>query len=127
MLSDLGGYGPVAGIVRAHHERIDGRGYPDGLTGDEIPEVAKAVAVAEVYDTLTADDSYRAKMSSFEALSELRRVAGRQLDSRYVEALASALAGTDTDYRHAGAADFGRELQLERRIGESVAAGEAQR
>lgn len=127
MLSDLGGYGPVAGIVRAHHERLDGRGYPDGLAGDEIPEVAKVVAVAEVYDTLTADDSYRAKMSSFEALSELRRVAGGQLDSRYVEALATALAGTDTDYRHAGAADFGQELQLERRIGESVAAGAGQR
>ncbi|HEV2076074.1 MAG TPA: HD-GYP domain-containing protein [Thermoleophilaceae bacterium] len=125
MLKDVGGYGPIADIVRAHHERLDGRGYPRGLTADEIPEVAKIVAVAEVYDTLTADDSYRAKMSSFEALRELRRIAGTQLDPRYVEALASALAGRDVDYRHAGAADFDRELQLERRIGEAVGAGQA--
>ncbi len=54
MLKDLGVYGPVAQIVRAHHERIDGRGYPDRLKGDEIPPIARIVAVAEVYDTLTA-------------------------------------------------------------------------
>src|SRR5919202_210526 len=48
MLRDLGLYGPVAEIVRAHHERIDGRGYPSGLNRDEIPEIAKIVAVSEV-------------------------------------------------------------------------------
>ena len=63
LLRDLGVYGPVAEIVRAHHERVDGRGYPDGLSGDEIPELAKIVAVAEVYDTLTADDTYRTPVS----------------------------------------------------------------
>ena len=76
MLRDLGMYGPVAEIVLAHHERIDGRGYPRGLTEDEIPEIAKIISVAEVYDTLTASDTYRTRMSSFEALTELRRVAG---------------------------------------------------
>lgn len=126
MLKDLGGYGPVAEIVRTHHERLDGRGYPAGLTDDEIPEVAKVVAVAEIYDTLTAKDTYRAPISSFEALNELRRVSGRQLEGRYVEALARVLHGTGTDYRHAGAADFDRELDLERRIGDAVGV-EAQR
>ena len=63
-------------IVVAHHERVDGSGYPAGLTGDEIPEIAKIVAVAEVYDTLTAPDTYRTPMTSFEALTELRRVVG---------------------------------------------------
>ncbi len=82
LLKDLGMYGPVAEIVLAHHERIDGRGYPYGLTGEEIPEIAKIIAVAEVYDTLTASDTYRTQMSSFEALTELRRVAGSQLDQR---------------------------------------------
>jgi putative nucleotidyltransferase with HDIG domain len=48
MLRDLGMYGPVAEIVLAHHERIDGRGYPNGLVGEEIPEIAKIIAVAEV-------------------------------------------------------------------------------
>jgi putative nucleotidyltransferase with HDIG domain len=116
MLRDLGTYGPVAEIVLAHHERIDGRGYPQGLTEAEIPELAKIIAVAEVYDTLTASDTYRSRMSSFEALNELRRVAGSQLDGRYIEVLAGLLTGEGVDYRHADAADFDRELNMERRI-----------
>jgi HD-GYP domain-containing protein (c-di-GMP phosphodiesterase class II) len=85
--------GPIAEAVRSHHERPDGRGYPRGLRGDEIPEVARIVAVAEVYDTLTTGDHQRPPLSSFRALVELRRVSGTQLDARYVEALASVLAG----------------------------------
>jgi putative nucleotidyltransferase with HDIG domain len=121
LLKDLGVYGPVAEIVRAHHERIDGRGYPDRLTGDQIPELAKIVAVAEVYDTLTAPDTYRTPMNSFEALNELRRVAGAQLDERYVEVLAELLAGKGTEYRHADEADFDAELDIERRMNEAAA------
>lgn len=120
MLRDLGVYGPVADIVLAHHERIDGRGYPKGLSGDEIPELAKIIAVAEVYDTLTARDTYRTQVSSFEALRELRRVAGTQLDARYVEAFASLLAGEGVDYRHADDASFDAELAVERRIKDAV-------
>jgi putative nucleotidyltransferase with HDIG domain len=121
LLRDIGVYGPVADIVRAHHERIDGRGYPRGLQGDEIPPIARVVAVGEVYDTLTAPDTYRTPMTSFEALNELRRVAGKQLDARYVEALAHLLAGRGVEYRHADEADFDRELDIERRVNESVA------
>jgi putative nucleotidyltransferase with HDIG domain len=121
LLRDIGVYGPVAEIVRAHHERVDGRGYPRGLSGDEIPPIARIVAVAEVYDTLTAPDTYRTPMTSFEALNELRRVAGMQLDAEYVEALAAVLAGRGTDYRHADEADFDRELDIERRMNEAVA------
>jgi putative nucleotidyltransferase with HDIG domain len=120
MLRDLGLYGPVAEIVRAHHERVDGRGYPDRLKADRIPELAKIIAVAEVYDTLTAADTYRTPVSSFQALTELRRVAGSQLDADYVEALSRVLAGSDATYRHADAADFGSELDLERRINEAA-------
>jgi putative nucleotidyltransferase with HDIG domain len=116
MLRDLGQYGPVAEIILAHHERIDGRGYPHGLVGEEIPEIAKIIAVAEVYDTLTASDTYRTRMSSFEALRELRRVAGTQLDAGYVEVLAGLLSGEGVEYPHADAADFDSELDMERRI-----------
>jgi putative nucleotidyltransferase with HDIG domain len=116
MLRDLGMYGPVAEIVLAHHERIDGRGYPNGLPGEEIPAIAKIIAVAEVYDTLTAADTYRSRMGSFEALRELRRVAGTQLDAEYVEVLAGLLSGEGVEYRHADAADFDSELDMERRI-----------
>jgi putative nucleotidyltransferase with HDIG domain len=119
MLKDLGMYGPVAEIILAHHERVDGRGYPKGLTEDEIPEIAKIIAVAEVYDTLTASDTYRTRMSSFEAMHELRRVAGTQLDAGYIEVLASLLSGEGVDYRHADAADFDTELDMERRVREA--------
>lgn len=120
LLKDLGVYGPVAQIVRAHHERIDGRGYPDRLKGEEIPEIARIVSVAEVYDTLTAEDTYRDRMTSFQAINELRRVAGRQLDRRHVEALASLLAGRSLEYRHADSADFDSELAIQSRIADSV-------
>ena len=120
MLQDLGVYGPVAQIVRAHHERLDGRGYPDRLEGEEIPETARIVAVAEVYDTLTAQDTYRDRMTSFQAMTEMRRVAGRQLDGRFVEALAKLLSGRGLDYRHADSADFDRELAMESRIADAI-------
>jgi putative nucleotidyltransferase with HDIG domain len=119
MLKDLGMYGPVAETILAHHERIDGRGYPNRLDGEEIPELAKIISVAEVYDTLTASDTYRTPMSSFEALNELRRVAGTQLDGKYIEILASLLSGEGVDYRHADTADFDTELDMERRIREA--------
>jgi putative nucleotidyltransferase with HDIG domain len=121
LLRDIGVYGPVAEIVRAHHERIDGRGYPRRLKSDEIPALARIVAVAEVYDTLTAPDTYRTPMTSFEALNELRRVSGAQLDAAYVEALSELLAGRGTEYRHADEADFDRELDIERRMNEAIA------
>jgi putative nucleotidyltransferase with HDIG domain len=126
LLRDLGVYGPVAEIVRSHHERLDGRGYPDQRGEGEIPEIAKIVAVSEVYDTLTADDTYRTPVSSFEALNELRRVSGTQLDGRYVEALAKLLSGRGVEYRHADAASFDSELDVERRIGEAAALTDVQ-
>jgi putative nucleotidyltransferase with HDIG domain len=120
MLRDIGVYGPLSEIIIAHHERPDGKGYPARLIADEIPEIAKIIAVAEVYDTLTAPDTYRTRLSSFEALTELRRVAGKQLDARYVEALAELLAGQGTDYRHADAADYDEELAIERRMNQAA-------
>jgi HD-GYP domain-containing protein (c-di-GMP phosphodiesterase class II) len=60
-------------------------------------------------------------MTSFEALNELRRVSGSQLDPVYVEALAQLLAGRGTEYRHADEADFDRELDIERRMSEAIA------
>jgi putative nucleotidyltransferase with HDIG domain len=120
MLRDIGVYGPLSEIIVAHHERPDGKGYPHRLTAEAIPAIAKIIAVAEVYDTLTAPDTYRTQLSSFEALTELRRVAGRQLDEIYVEALAELLAGQGTDYRHAAEADYDEELAIERRMNEAA-------
>ena len=84
LLLRVEGMGEVAAAVLAHHERIDGRGYPDGLAAEGIPMTARILAVAEVYDVLTAPDSYRIQMSTAEAEAELRHVAGTQLDGRLV-------------------------------------------
>ena len=123
VVSSLDGYGPVAEIILAHHERIDGKGYPRGLVGDEIPELARIISVADTYDVMTARDSYRTPMSSYDAIKELRRVAGKQLDARFVEIFVELLEGKDVSFQHGEAADFEKELALEARIEETASPG----
>jgi putative nucleotidyltransferase with HDIG domain len=123
VVSSLDGYGPVAEIILAHHERIDGKGYPRGLAGDEIPELARIISVADTYDVMTARDSYRTPMSSYDAIKELRRVAGKQLDARFVEIFIELLEGKDVSFQHGEAADFEKELALEARIEETASPG----
>jgi putative nucleotidyltransferase with HDIG domain len=120
VVSALDGYGPVADIILAHHERIDGKGYPRGLSEDEIPELARIISVADTYDVMTARDSYRTPMSSYDAIVELRRVAGKQLDARFVEVFIELLEGKDVSFQHGEAADFEKELALESRIAETA-------
>jgi HD-GYP domain-containing protein (c-di-GMP phosphodiesterase class II) len=76
--------------VRYHHEQLDGKGYPDGLKGDEIPALAKIVAVADTYDAMTTDRPYRKAMDQEEAIKELKRCAGTQLDQDVVMAFIQA-------------------------------------
>lgn len=116
VVSSLDGYGPVAEIILAHHERIDGKGYPRGLKGEEIPELARIISVADTYDVMTARDSYRTPVSTYDAMQELRRVAGKQLDARFVEVFIELLEGKDVSFQHGEAADFEKELALEARI-----------
>jgi putative nucleotidyltransferase with HDIG domain len=120
VVSALDGYGPVADIILAHHERIDGKGYPRGLKGDDIPELARIISVSDTYDVMTARDSYRTPMSSQDAIAELRRVAGAQLDARFVEVFIELLEGKDVSFQHGEAADFEKELALESRIAETA-------
>jgi HD-GYP domain-containing protein (c-di-GMP phosphodiesterase class II) len=77
--------------------------------------LARVLSVADVYDVMTARDSYRRPVGSLEAIQELRRVAGTQLDPRFVEAFVRVLAGRDLRFRHGDDADFDAELALERR------------
>jgi putative nucleotidyltransferase with HDIG domain len=123
VVSSLDGYGPVAEIILAHHERIDGKGYPRGLEGDDIPELARIISVADTYDVMTARDSYRTPTSSYEAIQELRRVAGKQLDARFVEVFIELIEDKDVSFRHGEEADFERELALEARIAETASPG----
>ena len=83
-------YEALNGIMH-HHERIDGRGYPMGLAGHEIPEFARVIAVADAFDSMTTTRSYREAKSIDIALDELRKGAGTQFDPRIVEAFIAAL------------------------------------
>jgi putative nucleotidyltransferase with HDIG domain len=116
LLLRVEGLGEVATAVLAHHERIDGRGYPDGLSGDDIPIPARILAIAEVYDILTSPESYRAPLSAAEAEDELRRVAGAQLDGRLVWLFVTqVLPGRLLEHEHV-IADLEAELQVQRRV-----------
>ena len=103
-----------------------GTGYPRGLKGGEIPILSRMISIADTYDVMTARDSYRDPVSSFEAIQELRRVSGTQLDGHFVEAFIELLEGKDVEFRHGVDADFEEELRLEARI-EQVARTASQR
>lgn len=77
---------PTLPLIKHHHERWDGTGYPDGLAGEEIPLGARIIAVAEVYDILTHGAPWKEPLSVEEAKAEIRRCAGTQFDPRVVEA-----------------------------------------
>jgi putative nucleotidyltransferase with HDIG domain len=118
VLAQIEGYGPVANIVLAHHERIDGTGYPNGMPGEQIPVIARIISVADTYDVMTSRDSYRKPVTSQTAIAELRRVSGTQLDGYLVEIFIGILATKDVAYRHGEDADFETELALDRRVNE---------
>mgnify|MGYP001161694033 CR=1 FL=1 len=85
------GLAPVAAMVRSSHERWDGRGYPDRLSGEDIPLGARIVAVCDAYDAMTKDRSYRAGMDPEAAIAELQRCAGSQFDPAVVAAFETAV------------------------------------
>ena len=83
----------TADLVRWHHERHDGSGYPDGLSGEEIPLGARIIAVSDAFDAMIADRPYRAGISIEAAVDELRRCAGTQFEPAVVDAFVAVLAG----------------------------------
>ncbi len=87
ILRGIGGFAPVADIVRHEHESFDGSGYPDGLVGDEIPIGSRIILACDAYHAMTSDRPYRARMSHADAFRELRRCAGRQFDPNVTAAL----------------------------------------
>ena len=116
LVGRLDGYGPVADAILYHHEHVDGSGYPAGLIGSEIPLPSRIIAVCSTYDTLTARETYRSPMTPQDAIAELRRVAGRQLDAELVTSFIAMLErdGPVTS-AHGDDADFEVELAFERR------------
>jgi putative nucleotidyltransferase with HDIG domain len=116
LVGHLPNHAEVAAIILAHHERVDGRGYPRGLAGEDIPLLSRMISIADTYDVMTGRDSYRSPVSSAEAIAELRRVSGTQLDGELVEIFVErVLASEDVAFRHGDDADFEAELEAERR------------
>jgi HD-GYP domain-containing protein (c-di-GMP phosphodiesterase class II) len=93
LVARIEAFAHLAPAVRASHERWDGAGYPDGLAGEQIPLAARIIAACDTYDAIVTDRPYRPARTSAQANTELRRVAGSQLDGRAVEALLAELAG----------------------------------
>ena len=83
--------------ARWHHERYDGRGYPDGLAGEAIPEVARIIAVADTYDAMTSNRSYRGQLPQAQVRAEIERCRGSQFDPRFADIML-AMIDEDTDF-----------------------------
>jgi HD-GYP domain-containing protein (c-di-GMP phosphodiesterase class II) len=83
--------------VRQHHERVDGRGYPEGLAGEAISADARILAIADAYDAMTSDRSYRAALSHEEAVARLLDGAGTQFDAAFVQVFAALVLETGED------------------------------
>ena len=113
ILAKVDDYAEIARIVRHHHERVDGNGYPDRLTGPEIPLVSRIVAVADAYDAMTSDRPYRLAMPSRVARLRLAQAVETQFDTSVVAAFEAVLAGADELYRVGGRADFDLSAQIE--------------
>ena len=90
MLAPVESLRPALQAVRGHHERFDGRGYPDGLAKDQTPLPARILAVADTYDAMTSDRSYRTALGDDVAHAEIRTHAGTQFDPACVQAFEAA-------------------------------------
>jgi putative nucleotidyltransferase with HDIG domain len=98
MLNRVGGFMREVGvIVRAHHERWDGNGYPDGLAGSDIPLEARIVAACDTWNAMTSDRSYRAALPLDDAAAEIRAVSGTQLDPAVASAVLRVTLGATAD------------------------------
>jgi putative nucleotidyltransferase with HDIG domain len=106
ILAKVEDYAEIAAIVRHHHERVDGHGYPDRLAGDEIPVLSRIVAVADAYNAMTSDRPYRDAMPSRVARLRVAQAVESQFDTTVVAAFDAILAGATESYRRGIRSDF---------------------
>jgi len=117
ILAKVEDYAEIAAIVRHHHERVDGNGYPDQLIGEEIPALARIIAVADAYNAMTSDRPYRDAMPSRVARLRLAQAVETQFDTSVVAAFEAILAGAPETYRLGIGDDFHlarQEAEVER-------------
>ena len=106
ILAHVDEYSEISTVVRFHHERIDGQGYPDGLSEQAIPLVSRIIAVADAYNAMTSDRPYRDAMPSRVARLRLAQAVDSQFDTAVVAAFEAILAGADEEYRLGKRRDF---------------------
>jgi putative nucleotidyltransferase with HDIG domain len=106
ILANVDTYGDIARVVRHHHERVDGHGYPDGLANDDTPLLARIIAVADAYNAMTSNRPYREAMPSRVARMRLAQAVGSQFDTTVVAAFEAILATADESYRLGHRSDF---------------------
>jgi putative nucleotidyltransferase with HDIG domain len=106
ILAEVEDFSEIATIVRHHHERWDGQGYPDGLDGDAIPLISRIIAAADAYNAMTSDRPYRDAMPSRVARLRLAQGVETQFDTTVIAAFEAVLAGASEDYRLASRDDF---------------------
>jgi uncharacterized membrane protein len=111
ILSKVEDYADIARIVRHHHERVDGMGYPDNLQGEEIPVLSRIIAVADAYNAMTSDRPYRDAMPSRVARLRLAQAVESQFDTTVVAAFEAVLAGASEPYRSGQREDFSIEVK----------------
>jgi putative nucleotidyltransferase with HDIG domain len=111
ILAKVDDYSEIARIVRHHHERMDGNGYPDRLPGAEIPIIARIITVADAYNAMTSGRPYRDAMPSQVARLRMARAAGTQFDTTVVAAFEAILANASDTYMSGIRADFALEAQ----------------
>ncbi len=111
ILNKVESYSEIASIVRHHHERVDGGGYPDGLSDEEIPLLSRIIAVADAYNAMTSDRPYRDAMPSRVARLRLAQAVASQFDTSVVAAFEAVLAMSTEPYRMARSAEFSFEWQ----------------
>jgi putative nucleotidyltransferase with HDIG domain len=121
ILRNVDDYSEIADVVRSHHERIDGMGYPDGISGDEIPLLARIIGVADAYDAMTSDRPYREALPSRVARMRLAQAVGTQFDTGVVAAFEAILATADENYRSGRGSSFMREREQLEQDAEDVA------
>lgn len=106
ILAKVDDYAEIATIVRHHHERVDGEGYPDRIGSDDIPLISLIIAVADAYNAMTSDRPYRDAMPSRVARLRLAQAVGTQFDTSVVAAFEAILATASDDYRSGTRIDF---------------------
>ena len=110
ILGEVDLYSDIATLVRYHHERIDGKGYPEQLSGDAIPAISRMISVADTYSAMTTDRPYREGMPTEQAMTILRDCRGTQLDKDFTDAFLRILVIADDTYRRGKQTDFEVEV-----------------